>query len=474
MNKILKLSSLVILGAVIAYFGSLWINSRGCDFAQFSSTKFKQAQLDIKSISLDGTNEIWHIKSDSNLTCFKLVFKNEGHRSFPKDSAGLTILCNSIWEGAGNRDDIALKKILEDFSIELDIYHDDDDFIVKCSCLDRYFELAMSLITDVLTQAHLKSDKIEFEKQGVVTTIQQNMFTPSYLAKEKLNHLMYEESHPYRYSIEEDLKRAKTVTKANIDTIYKSLFNPKDLEITIVSSLDQEKLKANFSKLIFTLQKTKTAKEFKKVNQRTTFAKRGCHEHVELDNPQSCVLFALPGVLWRSPEIHAAMIATAVFGSTGMVSRLATVARDKAGLVYGIFAGMLNFDMQSYIDGRAATRPENVREMIETVKEECKKLRDGGITRDELELFKVRIFADGTYDGNRSILEFVAGLRNQGIPIDGINTYFDNFKRLTVKDVNAVIKKLFDPESIIFVDCGKSISKGPKIATKPLKGDVNK
>ena len=46
------------------------------------------------------------------------------------------------------------------------------------------------------------------------------------------------------------------------------------------------------------------------------------------------------------------------------------------------------------------------------------------------------------------------------IKIKEVNTILDNYKDLSLDDINKIIKKIFNPENLMFVDCGKSISKG--------------
>ena len=462
MNRFLRLLLLISVGSLAAYSYKIWNADRFKDSLKCDHIELKQTELDISPIKLDGTKDIWIIKSGSKLTCFKLVFKNEGLRAFPRCAALLTVLCNTIPEGAGTYDGIALKKILEDHSIDLDISFNDDDIVVTCTCLEQYFDLAVDLVKDMLTKAHLKSDKIEFSKQGVVTSIRQNMFTPSYLAEEKLNNLMYAEEHPYRYSIKENLEKASAITKVDVDAAYKKIFNPKDLSVTIVSSLSQENIKSKFMNLVSNLAKTKSGGNFKDVKQKISLVQKRTHEHIELDNPQSTVLFAMPGILRNSPESYAAKIAVAALGTTGMISRLALAVRDKSGLVYGILANSVDLDMQACIRGLAATRPENVDAVVEKIKDVCKELRDKGITAEELKLFKTRLFAASIFDSNKSILDFVSSLRNQGIKVENINTYLDGVQKLKLEEVNAVIRRLFNPEDIIFVDCGKSLKKEDK------------
>ena len=457
MNKFLKYGCLIAVGILTAYSYKIWTNYQFKDSLKYDKTQLLQAKLDISSIKIDGTNDIWNVKSNSKLTCFKLVFKGEGLRAFPRNGSLLTVLCNTIPEGAGERDDIAFKKVLEDNSIDLNIDFDNDDVIVSCSCLERYFDLAMDLICDMLTKARLKSDKIEFSKQAVVTSIQQNIFTPSYLANEKLQNLIYEKDHPYQYSVKENLEKAKTLIKSDVDNLYKKLFNPKDLNVTIVSAIDQEKIKAKFENLISSLKKAKTGIDSQKVEQKSELAQKGTHKHVELDNPQSTIMFAMPGVLRNASDRFAALIAIDAFGNAGIVSRLGIAVREKSGLVYGIGTKTVDSDLQAYIEGIAATRPENVEKVIEKVKEECRKIIENGITKDELQQYMIRRFAGNAFDSMHSILNFVSTLRGQEVGIDKINSYLDNFKKLTLKEVNKAIKKIFNPDNIIFVDCGNKV-----------------
>lgn len=457
MNKFFKVCCIVTLGTV--FFGTYKLMNPD-QFKDLIECKnvadLQQHKLDISPIKIDGSAEIWSVKSDSKLPCFELTFRNEGKRSFKNNSVLLSTVCNTITEGAGNYDDVELKKVLEDHSIDISIYATGDDMVVRCSCLEKYFDLAVDLVKDMLTKAHLKSEKIEFSKQAYVTSVQQSMFLPQPLAEEKLNNLMYPEGHPYRYSIKDGLKRAKAITKADVDGVYKKLFNPKDLSITIVSNLDAQKIKETFESLVNNLKESKVDKTFNSVTQTADLAQKGVRQHVELDTPQSAVLFALPGAKRNSPEFFATAIATDVLGDAGIIARLAISVRDKAGLVYRIGTYTVDSDMQAFIKGYADTRPENVDKVISIVREEFKKIYDNGITERELNLFKVRRYAKSIFDSNMSILNFVSDLRSENVAIDAVNTYLENIKKLTLAEVNAVVKKIFNPENLIFVDCGKA------------------
>lgn len=456
MKKLLKLSCLIVVG-ISAFYSKAWFNDSNNDLLKIENIELKQSKLDITPIKIANQEDIWSVKSDSKLICFSMVFKNEGERSFSNMPAILDILTKTIFDGAGSRDGIALKKAMDDNSIDINIYPSQDDIIVDCSCLQKHFDLAIDLIQDMLTNAHFKSEKIEITKQALNISMEQGMFSPSFLASEKLNNLMYEKNHPYRYSIKKTLTKLKSYVKKDIDECYRKIFNPSDLIVTIVSPLSQEKIQKKFNQLVNSLKDLKS-NDFKNGTQRTELFGKNISEHVELDNPQSSVLFALPGISKVSKDRFAASLANDVFGEVGLISRLSKSVRDDNGLVYRISTS-LNFgaDLQSSILGSADTRPENVQKVIQKVKAECKNLYENGITENELNLFKIRKFAKNIFDSNHSILNFTQSLRLNNTKLEDINSFLDNYKNLTLNDINSVIKKVFDPNNLIFVDCGKSV-----------------
>ncbi len=457
MKKLLKLSCLIVIGISTMYSYKTWFNDSDNASFKMENIELKQSQLDISPINIDANEAIWSVKSNSKLVCFSMVFKNEGDRSFGDNPAILDVVIKTIFDGAGKLDAIALKKAMADNSINISISSNQDSTIVDCSCLQKHFDLAIDLIHDMLTKAHLKSEKIEIAKQAINVSLQQGMFSPSFVAGEKLNNLMYQKGHPYRYSIKETSTRLKEYTKKDIDDCYKKLFSPSDVVVTIVSPLNQDQIKEKFNKLIISLKKLKS-NNFKNGIQKTDLYKKDISEHFELDNPQSSVLFALPGVSKNSGDRFAASLANDVFGEVGLLSRLSKSVRDIDGLVYRISTSS-NFDsdLQSYIIGTADTRPENVKNVILKVKEECRNLYEKGITEKELSLFKVRKFAKNIFDSNNSILNFVQFLRLNNSKLEDINSFLDNYKKLKLTEVNKVIKKVFNPDNLIFVDCGKSV-----------------
>lgn len=459
-NKGLKVVCLALFGFTSAYLYKSW--ETYSDKSNFEMEEFEmtQGQISIKSLKSQFKEPVWFVKSDSPMVYIKMKFKNEGDRSFVSQPEILSVLNGTILEGAGTRDGIALKKILNENSINISVSSDSDNAIVSISCLAKYFDLTTDLVCDILGKAHFKKEKIEITKQGLTVSLQQSKFTPRTLANEKLNNMIYPKNHPYRISYDNILKVLPTYTKEDIDSCYKKLFVPMDAVITAGGNIDEKHLISGLDKIYKSL--SHKSNDFKPVIQKTEINEVGKVAHIELDNPQSSVVFALPGVLKNDPERFAVRLANIAFGISGFNSRLVKNVRDDNGLVYRISSFINDSDLSSYIRGVADTRPENVSKVIEKIKSECQKFYEKGISKEELKLFKTYIFAGHVLGTTAETLAFIDSCREDGIALENVSNYLNNYFSLTLSDVNNAIKKVFDPKKLIFVDCGKLVQKKEK------------
>lgn len=449
--KVISLLISMVIGSVIYY------NSGKLKFDD--NIELKQAPLDITSLQSGDNPAIWSVKTDSNLVCFSITFRNEGDRAFQKTPGLLDLTLNTILEGAGKYDSIELKKLMTDNSISISFGSSKDTLTLTCSCLHQYFNITIDLLCEVLTKAQFNNEKLEVTKQGLIVSIKQELFSPNSVARDKLNELIFPEEHPYRSSLSSILKALPDYKREDVLKCYNQLFAMKNAEVTIVSNLSADEINNGFDKIFQILKSKKNG--FEDIDNKYDINIKPGKTHVELDNPQSSVLFILPGVDKKSKDYFAVSIANSIFGEVGLISRLAKSVRDNNGLVYRIQSNINCLDGCSYILGNADTRPENVENVIQKVKAEYKRFYEEGITEKEFEMAKTRKFSQNIFDSNSSILGFILRIRDLGLDdINKVNGYLNNYQNLTVQDINAVIKKVFNPENLLFIDCGKSISKG--------------
>ncbi len=150
------------------------------------------------------------------------------------------------------------------------------------------------------------------------------------------------------------------------------------------------------------------------------------------------------------------MLGTYIFGGN-FSARLMRIVRDEEGLTYHVRSRMQG---DIYSDGLwfiyASFAPQLLDNGLLSVRRELNKWYSDGVTADELRAkkdtligsYKVRLATTGGLAGR--ILSFV----QRGYPVTYLDQYPLEVEAVTLKSVNANIKKYLDPDKMITVMAG--------------------
>lgn len=164
-------------------------------------------------------------------------------------------------------------------------------------------------------------------------------------------------------------------------------------------------------------------------------------------------------LLVTDPEYPAWEMALAVLGLPGgFAGRLMSIVREKQGLTYGIYARTEGVEKDEVGYWRISTffTPKDVMAGLRSTLYELKRLKDKGITADELTRFKIILVTrqNLVFDSDRQTLSLVHRLLRQGFSYEEYLTLAAKFKKLTLSEVNAVINKYLDPGRLIISAAG--------------------
>ncbi len=178
---------------------------------------------------------------------------------------------------------------------------------------------------------------------------------------------------------------------------------------------------------------------------------------IDLEIPQSVVIFGAPGVGVKDPDFRAAQVMNYVLGGGSFSSRLMQEVREKRGLTYGISTGLTGRRFGPMLMGSVASENAKVKEAIEITKAEIARMRDGGITDEELA--DAKAFLTGSYplgfDSNGKIASRLLGLKMDGFDPGFVNRRNAEVEAVTKDDVARAAKRLLDPAAFSFVVVGR-------------------
>ena len=177
---------------------------------------------------------------------------------------------------------------------------------------------------------------------------------------------------------------------------------------------------------------------------------------VDRDIPQSVVVFGHRGLDRDDPEFYAAYVMNYALGGGGFTSRLTQEVRQKRGLAYGVYSYLSPLDYAALYFGGVATENARVAESLEVIRAEFARMRDDGMTADELA--DAKTYLTGSFalrlDSNGKIANLLIGIQLNDLGIDYIDRRNGYIEAVTLADANRVAARLLDPEALQVVVVG--------------------
>jgi zinc protease len=175
------------------------------------------------------------------------------------------------------------------------------------------------------------------------------------------------------------------------------------------------------------------------------------------ETPQSIAAFAQAGVERDDPDFFAAYVLNHILGGGGFESRLVTEVRVKRGLTYGVYSYLSDKDAAQLWVGSVSSANDRVAEAIRVIRDEWARIRDDGVTEEELR--DAKTYLTGAYplqfEGNSQIARIAVGMQMDGLPVDYIANRNDMVEAVTLEQINRVAQDRVDPETLTFVVVGQ-------------------
>jgi predicted Zn-dependent peptidase len=173
-------------------------------------------------------------------------------------------------------------------------------------------------------------------------------------------------------------------------------------------------------------------------------------------NPRMCffqkqteqyhVTLGAPGIARHDDRRFALRVLDTILGGSTS-SRLFQEVREKRGLAYAVYSYSSQYLDSGQIGMYVGTRPDNVREAMEVIGGELRKLRDEGVHDDELERAKENV-------KGRTVLSMESMLARMnrlgasiltGIPLLSLDEVLARTDAVTSDDIAALLDELYDP-----------------------------
>jgi zinc protease len=178
--------------------------------------------------------------------------------------------------------------------------------------------------------------------------------------------------------------------------------------------------------------------------------------NLPFDSAQAHVLIGQPGYKRTDPDFFALLVGNHILGGGGFVSRLTEQVREKRGLSYSVYSGFApGLHAGAFMVG-LQTRPDQATQAVAVAQEVVQSFVRQGPTEAELQAAKSNLVGGFALriDSNRKLLDNVANIAWNRLPLDYLSNWTQQIERVTAADIQRAMARVLQPERMVTVVVG--------------------
>ena len=424
--------------------------------------------VEVERVVSPGGIEAWLVRDHSvPITAIEFSFRGTGGAHDPAGKDGLAEMTASlIDEGAGELDSQAFQRKAEDMSIRISFSAGMETFRGSLKTLNRHRDAAADLLRLSLTAPRFDPDAVARIRQQILVGLQQQSTDPDSIARRVWRRAVFAD-HPYGRPVGGTAESVAGITIDDMKDYVATRFARDNLVIGVVGDITTDALGPMLDNIFGALPAT-----FSPTPVAEAAIKSGGETYVvEMDNPQSVVVFGQAGVSRDDPDYYAAYVMNYVLGGGGFASRLYHEVREKRGLAYSVYSYLNPTRRGALITGGVATRNDQVATSLSVIRDEWRRMYEEGPT--EAELANAKTFLNGSYplrlSSTSSIARTLVSMQYHNLGRDYIAQRAKFIDAVTLDDVRRAAKRLLAPEKLTVVVVGKPQGITPTSAAPEIK-----
>ena len=259
----------------------------------------------------------------------------------------------------------------------------------ECTCfyakvVDEHFELAMDVLSDLVTAPIFDPKELEKEKGVVIEEIGMSADDPEDYVHELLM-LAHYGSQPIARPILGPEEKIAAYTSDDLRAYWQKMYRPQNTVLAIAGHYDWEHVVEIAEKLLGDW--SADGFEVRTVNTQIAEPKLLFKEK---DNEQIHICLGYPGLKIGAERGYELSLFSAVFGGA-MSSRLFQKIREERGAAYSVYSYPNAYTDSGMLSVYAGTNPDAAEEVYNLLLSEAKKLADEGMTREEFTMAREQL-----------------------------------------------------------------------------------
>ena len=366
----------------------------------------------------------------------------------PEKNAGQYLLMNRLlMKGTKKYSSEELSSILDENAIELYTEMKYDYLRFRFVALNEDFELALSILTDIILNSTF--EEFEKEREKLKGEIMAELDSVKVKISDLFTKTIYK-NHFYGHSYTEVLKEIDNITIEDVKNGYLEILNNSKKALSLVGDIDNEVAEKLLNSNVGLLPENK---DIETEITAPEHIKKEYVEHLKEDAQQAQILqgWIVPAI--GSEDYPKLMLLNVILGACGLSSRLFLELREKKGLAYTVRSSYENHLKGAVFSIYIGTEPSNIQTSIDGFKEEIEKIKNILVSEEELNNAKNNIIGKQQFitETNAQQANLMAYYAISGKPFDYQKTVIEELKKVTPEELKECANKYFTEDFILAV-----------------------
>ena len=284
-----------------------------------------------------------------------------------------------LTRGTRTRSAETLMREVESMAGSLSGYAGRNSLGLQAEFLSRHLQPGLELLTDCLTSSTFAESEIEHERRLILDDIRAQEDNLTHVAFRAFHGTLWTR-HPYRLDPLGTPASLEALSRRRLLAYYRQHYRPAGMTLAIVGDVDPEAVLAQLSASL----PADGSGRSKAPARATEPALRAPRETVRfLAREQAHVVLGFPGATVSSPDRFGLELMSQVLSGQG--GRLFVEIREKRALAYRVSAFSLEGLDPGYFAVYVSTSPEQVEEVLRSVRLELRRLAEEDVGKEELE-----------------------------------------------------------------------------------------
>ena len=289
------------------------------------------------------------------------------------------------------------------------------------------------------------------DRERLLASLKEAENRPGTLAGRAFSRAVYG-NHPYGF--QPDAAAFNAISVTDMQAFYRRHVATCRAQVTLVGAINRTQADAIVSQFMAPL-KSHGCESLPVVPQVQSL-ERAIDERLPFAAAQAQVSIGQPGIARNDPDFFPLFVGNYILGGGGFVSRLTTEVREKRGLSYSVSSYFAPGRHAGAFQIGLTTRPDQAAQAVGVSRKVVRDFVEQGPTDAELAAAKTYLVNSFSLriDSNRKLLDNVANIGWNGLPLDYLDTWTQQIERVSVADIRRSFARVLQPDRMVTVVVG--------------------